>query len=70
MHEKKNSALVMLSVSLAAIALWNVALPVWNGASLSDSLRDISGCCAAASAWGVPLLIAGMGCRYLTGDPV
>ena len=56
----------MLSVSLAAIALWNVAQPLWNGVSLNDASWSIFGLYSVNSAWGLPLLIAGMGCRYLT----
>lgn len=56
----------MLSVSLAAIALWNIALPLLNATPLKDAQWSITGIYSILSAWGFPLLIAGMGCCYLT----
>ena len=69
MSERKNPSVYMLAISLAAAALWNTAQPLWSQVSLNDASWGVYGWFSVISAWGMPLLIAGTGCRYLTDTP-
>lgn len=50
------------------MAVFNIAAPAWEAYKLTESSWRICGIYAVLSAWGVPMLICGVGAAYLADD--